>query len=153
MHPVHLPRFLSLLVTLLATALHGASPADDVAAATEAWAEAYNSREPAHVLALYAPDAVFWGTVSPTLRTTPEEIAQYFANMPERPLARVAIGEHRIRVFGDTAINTGYYTFSNSRPDGSIEANASRFSFTYHRRDGKWWIVDHHSSRVPAPSS
>lgn len=147
-----LSRFVLLPLCLAVSTALPAAPADDVAAVTAAWADAYNSREPARVLALYAPDAVFWGTVSPTLRTTPAEVAAYFASMPERPHARVVIGEHRVRVFGDVAINTGYYTFSNPRPDGTVEANASRFSFTYHRRDGTWWIVDHHSSRVPVSS-
>lgn len=148
-------RFLCLLLPLLvvlgsANRGRAATAAEDVAAATQAWAEAYNSHDPERVLALYDPEAVFWGTVSPTLRDTPAKIRDYFKGMPERPLARVTIGEHRIRVFGDIAINTGYYTFSNVR-DGQTETNPSRFSFTYRRRDGAWWIVDHHSSRVPAP--
>lgn len=130
-------------------AADAASPEAEIVAATEAWAAAYNSREPRQVLALYAPDAVLWGTVSPVLRDTPAAIGAYFENMPERPHARVTIGDHRVRVFGDVAINTGYYTFTNLRSDGTTESNASRFSFTYHLRDGRWWIVDHHSSRVP----
>jgi uncharacterized protein (TIGR02246 family) len=146
-------RLLLVLALTLSAVLPGraATPADEVEAATHAWADAFNSRDPARVLALYAPDAVFWGTVSPTLRTTPAEVADYFKGMPDRLRARVTIGDHRVRVFGDVAINTGYYTFSNTEPDGTTTSSPSRFSFTYHKRDGKWMIVDHHSSRVPAP--
>lgn len=144
-------RISGLAVLLLLNPSLWGAPDEEVAAATQAWAEAYNSRAPERVVALYAPDAVLWGTVSPVLRDTPAAVAAYFQGMPDRPHARVQIGEHRIRVFGDVAINTGYYTFTDRRPDGTTESYASRFSFTYQRREGFWWIVDHHSSRVPAP--
>jgi uncharacterized protein (TIGR02246 family) len=143
------PCLLSLVILSGCLSPGIAATEDDVAAATQAWAAAYDGRDPAQVLALYAPDAVLWGTVSPILRDTPALIRDYFKSMPERPHARVTIGEHRVRVFGNIAINTGYYTFTNVRADGTTETNPSRFSFTYRLRDGKWWIVDHHSSRVP----
>ncbi|MCF3650105.1 SgcJ/EcaC family oxidoreductase [Synoicihabitans lomoniglobus] len=121
----------------------------DIEAVTASWAAAYNTRDPDNVVRLYAPDAVFWGTVSPTLRDTPEEVRDYFKGMPERPLARVEIGDHRVQIFGDIATNTGFYTFSNTDENGMKSSLASRFSFTYHQRDGHWFIVMHHSSRVP----
>jgi hypothetical protein len=54
-----------------------------------------------------------------------------------------------VREFGDIAINTGFYTFSEVVGGDRVE-RPSRFSFTYRLRDGEWLIVDHHSSRVPA---
>ena len=126
-----------------------AAAADDVAAATRAWAEAYNSRDPRQLLALYAPDAVFWGTSSPTLRDTPEAIADYFKTAPAQPNARVELGPSRVRVWGETAANTGSYTFTDVR-DGQTVRRPARFSFVYRRVDGRWLIVDHHSSAVPA---
>ena len=60
------------------------------------------------------------------------------------------LGEQRILVYGDTAINTGLYTVSNLR-DGQPVTTPARFSFTYRLKDGRWMIVDHHSSAVPAP--
>jgi len=55
--------------TALLPAVMAAGPEDDVAAATRAWVEAYNSRDPQKILSLYSPDAVFWGTSSPTRGT------------------------------------------------------------------------------------
>ena len=127
-----------------------AEPKDEVAAATQAWVAAYNSREPEQILALYEKDAVLWGTTSPVLRDTPESIRDYFKAMRERPLARVALGEQRIRVLGEVAISTGYYTFTNVR-EGQAESSPARFSFTYRRQDGRWLIISHHSSAVPPP--
>ena len=137
-------------VLLCAPILVDAAPKDDVAAATQAWADAFNSRDPARVLSLYEAEAVVWGTISPTLRDTPEALREYFKGLPDQPQGRVALGEQRIRVYGDVAINTGYYTFLNVR-DGQLVTRPARFSLVYRQRDGRWMIVDHHSSFVPPP--
>jgi uncharacterized protein (TIGR02246 family) len=126
-----------------------AGPPEDVTAATRAWAAAYDSRDPQRIQALYAPDAVFWGTSSPILRDTPELIAEYFRNAPSQPNARVELGDFRVRVWGDTAASTGSYTFTDTR-DGQTTRRPARFSFTYRLIGGRWLIVDHHSSSVPA---
>jgi hypothetical protein len=120
----------------------------DVEAATEAWAAAYNSHSVGQVLARYHDDAVFWGTVSPTLRDTPAEVEDYFSGLPNRPDAQVQIGEHRVRVFGDTALNTGFYTFTDVA-NGETVSRPARFSFAYRLVNGEWLIVDHHSSQLP----
>lgn len=142
-----------LLILVLAFPLIGvatAGPKEDVTAATQEWADAFNSRDPERVLALYDPEAVLWGTVSPTIRDTPAALRDYFKGLPARPQGKVVLGEQRARVYGRVAINTGYYTFSDVR-DGQPVTVPARFSFTYHQRDGRWMIVDHHSSRVPPP--
>lgn len=148
-----MPRSVRLLLTLLfligtvAPALAG--PPEDVTAATRAWAAAYDSRDPQRILALYAPDAVFWGTSSPILRDTPALIADYFKSAPSQPNARVVLGDFKVRVWGDTAAATGSYTFTDTR-DGQTTSRPARFSFLYRLTGGRWLIVDHHSSSVPA---
>jgi len=117
---------------------------DQVAAATAAWAAAFNSRDPSRITLLYDLNAVLWGTSAKTLATTPAAIGEYFKDMPATPNLRVALGEQHIRVFGDMAINTGNYTFSF--PKGEV---AARYTLVFRFHDGKWWIVEHHSSRVP----
>ena len=49
----------------------------------------------------------------------------------------------------DTAVNTGYYTFSYVK-DGETKSLPARYSFTYVKRGDAWLIVDHHSSAVPS---
>jgi hypothetical protein len=58
------------------------------------------------------------------------------------------MGEHRVQVFGDVAINTGFYT-RTSVQDGKEVKNPARFTFVYQLRQGKWMIVEHHSSALP----
>jgi uncharacterized protein (TIGR02246 family) len=143
-------RFALALGLAMAPLFSLADAADDVAAATQAWAAAYNSHDPLRVLARYHPDAVFWGTTSPTLRDRPDEVLAYFGSLRNRPDARVSIGESRVRVFGDVALNTGFYTFTDM-VDGRATTRPGRFSFAYRLVDGQWLIVDHHSSALPSP--
>jgi uncharacterized protein (TIGR02246 family) len=126
----------------------GTDGKDQVGAATAAWRAAYDSREPARITAMYDSDAVLWGTSSKTVAPNPSAIADYFKDAGKRPNARVAFGEQHIRVYGDVAVNTGYYTFSDVR-DGKQVAVPARFTMVFRNRDGKWLIVAHHSSRVP----
>ena len=136
------------LLSACATVGGGISGKDEVAAATAAWRAAYDSRDPARITAMYDPDAALWGTTSKTVAPNPAAIAEYFKDAGKRPNARVTFGEQHIRVYGDVGINTGYYTFSDVR-DGKEISVPARFTMVFRNRDGKWLIVDHHSSRVP----
>ena len=142
-------RFLLLIGLLCLPALRVCADAKaDVAAATNAWIEAFASHDAVRIAALYAPDAVFWGTNSPTIRDTPALVQAYFENLKDRPTVRLVIDEQHIRVYGDTAVNTGRYSVHEVK-DGQPTVRPLRFSFTYHRRDGRWLIVSHHSSAMP----
>lgn len=132
----------------------GTSEKEQVAAATQAWIDGMASHDPERVAALYAPDAMLWGTTSPSIRDNSAAIRDYF-NLLTRvpPDYKSILGEQRIRVYGNLAINSGTYTFVGPARDtaGNPLKRPARFSFVYHKRDGRWLIVDHHSSAMPAP--
>jgi hypothetical protein len=65
------------------------------------------------------------------------------------PGLTVTFGDQLIRVYGNAAVNTGYYTFSYSK-DGEMKTLPARYSFTYIKNGERWLIVDHHSSAMPA---
>jgi len=67
------------------------------------------------------------------------------------PRLKVTFGEQLIRVYGNTAVNTGYYTFSYVR-DGQTSTLPARYSFTFVKEAERWMIVDHHSSAMPTAS-
>jgi len=139
-------------LSLMATIVSAQQQADEaaareVAAATTQWISTFNTRDPAKISALYAPDAVLWGTVSKTIRTTPEEILEYFTeSATRRPNLRMFLGEYHVRLYGDIATNSGYYT-SRNPVDGQEIVIPMRFTFTYRNEGGRWMIVNHHSSR------
>jgi uncharacterized protein (TIGR02246 family) len=149
---------LLVLITVLsacATTAHDDSAAkEQVAAATRAWIDAMGNHDQEQVLALYDPEAVLWGTTSPTIRDNPASIREYFNFLRTAPpYYKGVLGEQRIRVQGDMAINTGTYTFIGPALDsaGKPVSRPARFTFVYRYRNGRWLIVDHHSSAVPAP--
>jgi uncharacterized protein (TIGR02246 family) len=143
---------LALSIPALAFApIASAGPKEDVAASTLEWAQALGQDDPDKVLALYSDDAVLWGTLSPKLRADRAALRDYFATaFKVLPGLRVDFGDQLIRVYGDTAVNTGYYTFSYVR-DGETRIFPARYSFTYVKSGEHWLIVDHHSSAMPSP--
>ena len=142
---------LLLLCSLALVQPAWAQPKEEVAAATAKWAELFVDDNPDSILALYAPDAVLWGTLSPTLRQGPTALREYFvAAFKALPGHKVSFGDQLIRVYGDTVVNTGYYTFSYVK-DGEAKTIPARYSLVYAKGDKGWLIVDHHSSAVPAP--
>jgi uncharacterized protein (TIGR02246 family) len=129
-----------------------AGPKEDVAAAAVKWTEIFAQNNPDTISALYAKDGVLWGTLSPTVRSDPAAIKAYFVGaFNALPKATVKFGDQLVRVYGNTAVNTGYYTFSYTK-DGETKSIPARYSFTYVKDGNDWLIVDHHSSSVPAPA-
>ena len=144
--------FFAIGLSLFAAASFAQRTADEkteaqVAAATLEWIKTFNTRDATRISALYAPDAILWGTVSKTIRTTPEEILEYFEeSSAKRPNLRMFLGEYHVRLFGNIATNSGYYT-SRNPVDGQEVETPMRFTFTYRNDGDRWMIVNHHSSR------
>jgi hypothetical protein len=91
------------------------------------------------------------GTISPKLRSDPAALRDYFvAAFKALPGLKVTFGDQLIRVYGNTAVNTGYYTFSYVQ-SGESKIFPARYSFTYVKNGDRWMIVDHHSSAMPSP--
>jgi uncharacterized protein (TIGR02246 family) len=148
-------RLVSLPVLILACVLAPnalAEPKDDVAAAAAKWTEIFAQNNPDTISALYAKDGVLWGTLSPTVRSDAGAVKAYFVGaFNALPKATVKFGDQLIRVYGNTAVNTGYYTFSYVK-DGETKTIPARYSFTYVKDGANWMIADHHSSAMPPPA-
>ncbi|CAM9372851.1 unnamed protein product [Choristocarpus tenellus] len=127
-----------------------------VLATTDIWRDTVTSQTPnapKATAALYAPDAVLWGTVSEEVRDTPEEILDYFEYFACLPgLSLIEYNPVAVRVYGDFATNVGTYTFAWTGEGGEKKEKRARYSFTY-RRDPNcltgWAMVEHHSSAMP----
>jgi uncharacterized protein (TIGR02246 family) len=129
-----------------------ACPKDAVARAVEKWITVFADNDPDTITALYSKDAVLWGTLSPTVRSDPAALKAYFVGAFQAlPKATVKFGDQLIRVYGDTAVNTGSYTFSYTK-DGETKSIPARYSFTFVKDGTDCKIVDHHSSAMPSPS-
>lgn len=141
---------------ILALAFAGAASAgdkEDVLAAMELWKQKLAegcAGAPEKVTALYAKDGVLWGTISPTIRSNPASIHEYFVSACQKlPKLTVEFKDPLVRVYGATAVNSGSYLFTFEQ-GGAKKTLPARYSFTLVKRDGQWLIVDHHSSGMPA---
>ncbi len=141
-----LPALLVSMSILCAPAF--ADPVQDVEGATQQWITAFNRKNAQEIVALYAPDAVFFGTSSGVLRDKPELVWDYFKGIADLGDSKIETAEHRVQVFGNVAVNTGYYTRSSTQ-NGKVVKNPARFTFVYQLREGRWMIVTHHSSALP----
>ena len=122
-----------------------------VAATVEKWTSVFAENNPDTIVPLYSKDAVLWGTLSPTVRSDPAALKAYFVGAFQAlPKVTVKFGDQLIRVYGDNAIDTGYYTFSYTK-DGETKSIPARYSFTFVKDGNDCKIVDHHSSAMPSP--
>jgi uncharacterized protein (TIGR02246 family) len=116
-----------------------------VAAATTAWVDAFNSRDPGRINSLYDTEAVLSDASEAKPRVGAAAIADYYKSASQRPTQRVALGERNIRVFGDTAIDSGTYNLFEMR-DGHATLTPARYTLVYRNRGGRWMIVDHQTA-------
>ena len=123
----------------------------EITSAAQGWADAFNKCDSARIAALYDSEPVLWGTVSPSIVSNAAGVRQYFDRVCSSPTPpKVAFTEQVIQIFGETAVNSGSYTFTVMR-DGKPTPYAARYSMTYRRNGAQWLIVAHHSSPKPAP--
>ena len=134
------------------TAGAAAAPAvptkEQIAGLFPQWNAALATGDPQRVADLYAPDAVLLPTVSNQVRRTRAEIVDYFTKFLKNKPQGVIEDEIVDVLDADTAINTGVYEFALTK-DGKAEKVRARYTYVYELRDGKWLIVNHHSSAMP----
>jgi uncharacterized protein (TIGR02246 family) len=125
----------------------------EVAATTQKWIDTVTSGKPNvvdEVVALYSPDAILWATVSEEKRDSAQELRDYFEVFAKQPNLKAEGYKPVIRVYDNVAINSGYYTFTYNGQGGKKKIVPARYTFVYRKEnDGKWMILDHHSSAIP----
>jgi uncharacterized protein (TIGR02246 family) len=142
-----------LACALLLSACRGepADPANDAMQVIQRWATAFGDSNVDAIVGLYAPDALFFGTGSKTLVSTPAQIRSYFEAALHKDKPRGAqLLEHSVRVVSDhVVIVTGMDRVSGTK-DGSVYSADGRVSFVLEKRGADWQIVHFHRSVVPA---
>lgn len=124
-----------------------ASPAHTL---LRAWADAFNASDLAAIVALYADDALLWGTTAQAVIGGHAGIEAYFAAVfALRPAPRVELTSAVARRHADTVLVAGTYTLELATTGPAVRSPA-RFSFTLRRLGAQWRIALHHSSMLPA---
>jgi uncharacterized protein (TIGR02246 family) len=124
----------------------------EVKVAIESWGKTVAdgcTSDPNKIADLYAKDGVLWGTLSPSIRSDAAGIQDYFKGACVKlPNLTVEFKDHLVRVYGNTAVDSGTYVFSFDK-DGAKTDLPARYTFVLVKNGGQWQIVDHHSSAMP----
>lgn len=112
------------------------------------WKLAFSKDTTEDIGSLYDEQASLWGTLSSTRRNSRESIKAYFEKLFTYSNRAVEFNDSNIRLFSNFAISSGMYTFSWVKNGDNISI-AARYSFVYINKQGRWLIVEHHSSRMP----
>jgi uncharacterized protein (TIGR02246 family) len=116
----------------------------------DGWNTALQTGDAEKVADLYATDAVLLPTVSNKVRSDRAGIVDYFEHfLANKPVGK-KIQSHVNVLDSDSAIDTGVYEFTLTDHDTGVKRVVeARYSYTYEKIDGKWLIVNHHSSAMP----
>jgi uncharacterized protein (TIGR02246 family) len=143
-------RVITLLCAALACLTAWAGPAEDASAVVDRWSATYSANDADALVALYAPDAVLLGTVSPIMSEGTEAIRTYFSRLKGSGNQNT-IKDRRVFVLDDNAVVVaGFYDFSNAQQTPAVRP--SRFTMLVTRRGGDWRIAHHHSSPLAPPA-
>ncbi|MGV9313687.1 SgcJ/EcaC family oxidoreductase [Streptomyces sp. NPDC003691] len=123
----------------------------EIAALFGQWNAALRTGDAETVADRYAADGVLLPTVSAQIRTDRAAIVDYF----EHFLLKKPRGEKIRSVINvldqNSAIDAGLYRFHLTDPaTGQVSQVVARYTYAYEKRGGKWLIVNHHSSVLPA---
>ncbi|NKE60093.1 SgcJ/EcaC family oxidoreductase [Lentzea sp. PSKA42] len=124
-------------------------PTDDqIKALFTDWNAALATGDAQKVADRYAPNAVLLPTVSNQVRSTRAEIVDYFEHFLQGKPSGTILDSHIAVLDADDAIDAGTYRFALTK-DGKPSTVDARYTFVYEKIDGKWLIVNHHSSAMP----
>ena len=144
------------LVTLLfmtCTSVFAGSK-EDALAVYHKFFESFTTDNHDRVAALFAPDALFYGTGSSEVITTTEGIRQYFvaALSGKRGVVKATPFEQTALTLSDSIVAISGKWQSERTLDGKmVTAGPSRNTVVMQRRGDQWLIVQFHNSPTPKP--
>ena len=118
--------------------------------ALHAWIDAVNRHDLEAIVAIFSPDASFFGTSTQTLVSSSEGIRQYFDVVLKNyvplkaTLGLVVVSE----LSPDSAVITGYDKWQITLNGESVEG-IGRLNVAVALRDDHWRIISFHRSAMP----
>jgi uncharacterized protein (TIGR02246 family) len=131
-----------------------AGPKEDALAAYQKFFEVFTTDNHDQVAALFAPDALFFGTQSAELVTTPEDVRSYFvrALSGTRGVVKARPFEQTALVLSDGVVAISGKWQSERTLEGKMTtAGPSRNTVVMQKRGERWLIVQFHNSPTPKP--
>ena len=98
-------KFFLMCAVLIAAPLTAiAGPKEEAFQVVEQFKAAFDASDVQGVVKLFAPDAVFLGTISPKIITTTADVDQYFQGLKQFMPRQINIQEHSTMVLSDRAV-------------------------------------------------
>jgi uncharacterized protein (TIGR02246 family) len=139
----------AMLITMTVAAVAG--PKEEAFQVVDKFKAAFDASDVQGVVKLFAPDAIFLGTVSPKIITTTVGIEQYFQSLKQFTPRQFKIEQYSTMVLSDRAVLfVGFDTFSQTR-NGKVVENPARFTLLITKSVQGWRISHFHSSVRPKP--
>jgi uncharacterized protein (TIGR02246 family) len=147
-------KFLSVsFMILLFVSPAAAGPREEAFSVIEQFEKAFDAADPPSIVKLFAPDAVFIGTLMQGPTHDPEAILKYFqAGMATNLPRKITIENTDVLQLSETAVLfSGQDVFSQTK-EGQVVETPARFTFLITKGPDGWRIAHFHSSmRPPKP--
>jgi uncharacterized protein (TIGR02246 family) len=128
--------------------------------ARKQFADAYQRGDASALSELFAPDATFTGTISPVWREGREAIRDNWARVfREFPKSEISFSDPVVRFYNISprgtimdntiAIETGLFEMRMVDTAGRARQTPGKYSAVRMWRDGRWEIVNYHTSPIP----
>lgn len=125
---------------------------ENAKAALQNWIDVMKTKVPDDVVALYADDATFWGTMASSLSHDKASIKAYFVDFLQKDNLDIKVIDGVVQSSNsdEETIYSGSYNFSYTDNNGTDIMIPARFTFIFKlHSDGRWLIKHHHSSMTP----
>jgi hypothetical protein len=146
----------AFVVAIVATSAPArAGPAEDAQAAFSKFFPAFVARNQSAVAAMFAPDAQFYGTISPELVTKPEGVLQYFRAALDRPDVTKAtpLQLNSTALSDSIVLIAGMWQVERTLDGKTTGGGPLRVTAVLQKRNERWLVVQFHNSPRPAPPS
>lgn len=119
---------------------------DTIAQLTDQWCETALNKTPSDMVDLFCNNSILLGTVSQTIRDSPESIYDYFNYFMNIQGLEIINKNYNItKINPTTYVNNAYITWVY---DGR-EPFTARMTFVYENTQGRWCLFLLHSSVLP----
>jgi uncharacterized protein (TIGR02246 family) len=146
-------RFAALCCALLLSFGAHAGPKEDAEAAYAQFFAAFTTGNHDKITALFAPDALFYGTGSPDVVATSYGVRAYFTRALSGPAIVQArpLGHTTLMLSDTVAVISGKWQSERTTDGKMVTAGPSRNTVVLHKRGDRWLIVQFHNSPTPKP--
>ena len=149
-------RFGLLLAALVWSTSVVAGPQEDALAAYDSFFASFTTGNQEQLAALFAPDALFYGTGSTEVVTSREGVVAYFsaALAATRGDTKATSFERKALVLSDSVVAiSGKWQSERTLEGKMVTAGPSRVTVVLQKRGDKWLIVQFHNSPTPKPAT